>query len=123
MIFWLSVVLISFALTLLTVIVPNATFQAIISSFSALISGVAFVINYGRDISYRYFEHVIEKFLSMSISSAQVYRGLLQRRPWMIMVERIFHNSFPKEMFIHLITAETGIESSDWKWTLDISLS
>ncbi len=52
MIFWLFVVLVSFAVTLLTVVVPNATFQAIISSFSALISGVVFAINYGRDIAF-----------------------------------------------------------------------
>jgi hypothetical protein len=52
MIFWLSVVLVSFIIALLTIVDPKTTYQAVFSSFSALISGGAFVINYGRDIVF-----------------------------------------------------------------------
>jgi hypothetical protein len=52
MILWLPVVLVSLTVALLTAINPNTALQAIFSSFSALISGVAFVINYGRDIAF-----------------------------------------------------------------------
>jgi hypothetical protein len=52
MIFWLSLVLVSVVITLVTIIVPNATYQAVFSTFSVLISGAAIVINYGKDIVF-----------------------------------------------------------------------
>ncbi len=47
----LGVLLFSVMVLLLTIADVNATYQSIISIFSAIISGVIFVVNYGKDIS------------------------------------------------------------------------
>ncbi len=50
MLVWLTILLGSLAAAAFTVYDPNTTYQAIFSIFSAIISGVVFLINYGRDI-------------------------------------------------------------------------
>jgi hypothetical protein len=46
----LGVLVVSTAVLWLTIFDANATYQATISMFSTIISGVIFVVNYGRDI-------------------------------------------------------------------------
>jgi hypothetical protein len=51
MLICLAVLLASISVLWLTIFDANATYQATISMFSAIISGVIFVVNYGRDVS------------------------------------------------------------------------
>jgi lipopolysaccharide export LptBFGC system permease protein LptF len=50
MLIWLSVLVVSLVVASFTVYDPQASYQAIFSIFSAIVSGVVFVLNYGRDI-------------------------------------------------------------------------
>jgi hypothetical protein len=51
MLVWLGILLTSLVIAFLTVFNPYATNQAIASISSALISGVVFLVNYGKDIA------------------------------------------------------------------------
>lgn len=50
MVVCLTVLLISFTVLWLTIFDANFTYQATISMFTTIISGVIFVVNYGRDV-------------------------------------------------------------------------